>query len=721
MRAGPLLVGILAGLVAAAAPPAPTGDPTIDAVLVGLVVAVVATVSSRAPWWVHVIAAGTAMAVAVDPLLIAVAAIGLAAALVGGAVRGAPPVLRVAAAGISLNVLARSDLGGFLGRPTIVAVAVGALLFIAGLKGRSRRARRWALAGVGALVLLAGASTAAFAAEAARSRGELSGGLRWAESAVTALESGDVEQAQADFASAAGVLATAHDRLTSPWTLGASLVPVVAQHRSAAVDMSEVGADGAATVADALAAMDLESLRVEDGRIDVDRLAALGDQLAEVRVALDEVAATARSSRSPWLAGRATYELDDFESSVAEHLPSVDTAIDALRVAPSMLGADGPRRYLVLFTTPSESRGLGGFVGSYAELLAEDGRLTLGPVGRAQDLDATIAASGARFQGPDEFLARYGRFGYDQDGEGLIGSAAFRNVAMTPNFPWVGEITADIYAQATGRHVDGVIAADPYVVTQLLSYTGPIELTSIGQQLDAGNAAAYLLRDQYVVGAADDDERADALAEAAAQAFGAVLGGTLPEPLTLARDFGPLVDERRLQLWSAHAEEEAVIGATALAGAMPELDGADGWAVTVSNAGGNKIDSFLGRRAGYQAQTDAATGVTTATMQVDLTNDAPAEGLPKYVIGNRIGKPEGTSSLYVSLYTALELDGLTVDGQPMGVEAGTERGWNVYSFFVDIPAGATARIDAELSGRVDDPERVVTWTQPMTNPLEPLA
>ena len=73
-------------------------------------------------------------------------------------------------------------------------------------------------------------------------------------------------------------------------------------------------------------------------------------------------------------------------------------------MAPAMLGADGPRTYLMLFTTPSESRGLGGFVGSYAELQIADGQLTLGEFDRAQDLDAQIQAAGATVRDHDEFL-----------------------------------------------------------------------------------------------------------------------------------------------------------------------------------------------------------------------------------------------------------------------------------------------------------------------------
>ena len=162
-----------------------------------------------------------------------------------------------------------------------------------------------------------------------------------------------------------------------------------------------------------------------------------------MRAALVELQRTTDESRSPWLVHRATYELDDFDASVDEHLPGLDNALAAIEMAPQMLGADGPRTYLMLFTTPSESRGLGGFVGSYAELTSTTGtvaeRVRAGPgprraaVGRAQS-PATTSSS------------RYGRFGFDTDGAGLVGDAAFRNLAMTPNFPSVGAIAADLYA-----------------------------------------------------------------------------------------------------------------------------------------------------------------------------------------------------------------------------------------------------------------------------------
>ena len=158
-----------------------------------------------------------------------------------------------------------------------------------------------------------------------------------------------------------------------------------------------------------------------------------------------------------------------------------------------------------------------------------------------------------------------------------------------------------------------------------------------------------------------------------------------------------------------------------ISGAIPPHGGADAWAFTVSNAGGSKIDTFLTRRAGYTSSVDADTGAASGTITIELDNAAPDAGYPKYVIGNRSGWPDGTSSLWLSIYSPLDLDRLTVDGAETGFEAGVERGWNVYHVLVDIPAMSTARIEASLSGTVADPTaEIVTWEQPMERDVEPL-
>ena len=207
------------------------------------------------------------------------------------------------------------------------------------------------------------------------------------------------------------------------------------------------------------------------------------------------------------------------------------------------------------------------------------------------------------------------------------------------------------------------------------------------------------------------------LGEAATLTFQQLIGGSLPNPIEVSKDMGPLVDDRRLMMWSADAAEQSLLTDNHLTGAMPQLAGENGWAMTLTNAAGNKIDSFLDRSATFAASTDAA-GITTSTLHVDLTNEAPSDGLPRYIIGNRVGLADGTSRLYVSFYSATPLTSLTVDGVATGVSLGAEDGWYVASLYVDLAPGQARSFDVSWQGQLADPGQVLTWTQPMANPLQ---
>ena len=74
----------------------------------------------------------------------------------------------------------------------------------------------------------------------------------------------------------------------------------------------------------------------------------------------------------------------------------------------------------------------------------------------------------------------------------------------------------------------------------------------------------------------------------------------------------------------------------------------------------------------------------------------------------------------MSFYSPLALTGVTLDGEPTGLAVGEEQGWNVYSDYVDIPAGGSATFEVQLAGTVARPDEVVTWVQPMAHPLEQL-
>jgi hypothetical protein len=173
-------------------------------------------------------------------------------------------------------------------------------------------------------------------------------------------------------------------------------------------------------------------------------------------------------------------------------------------------------------------------------------------------------------------------------------------------------------------------------------------------------------------------------------------------------------DERRLLVYSTAAADEARLSATSVGGAIPEEPGPFA-AVAVNNGAGGKLDYYLRRRLTYSS-TGCVVGERTSRIAVELTNTAPARGLPYYVTlrvdaggeADAPGQPAGTNVSLVQVYAAqgAELIGATLDGKPLLVTAGRERSHPVYQFQVTLGPGKTSRAVLDVSepaGPATDP------------------
>ncbi len=89
-----------------------------------------------------------------------------------------------------------------------------------------------------------------------------------------------------------------------------------------------------------------------------------------------------------------------------------------------------------------------------------------------------------------------------------------------------------------------------------------------------------------------------------------------------------------------------------------------------------------------------------ATVTISLHNAAPATGMPDYVIGNTVGLPSGSNEMTVSVYSPLTPERAAVDGVPVGLGPQTERGWNVASLRVIVPAGHTTTVLLVFQGQL---------------------
>lgn len=703
-----------AGLAAVTSPASATGNQMIDGAYRAVVVGLATYLGSRLRISVLLAITAATAALSFGQGWAALAALAAAGALVGwqgvghssGSGRAAGPAA-VTAGCCALSLL---QPGATLPRG-LSAVGSGVVLLAVCALGYARAPeplrRRIRLAGLGAGAAL-GVAGGLAAVALAQARPSLETGVSAANRATVQARELDSQAASRSMGSAAAAFDRANTQVRSPLGRAGALVPLMAQQVRAVDVASASGAEVGRAGAGLAEAVDQEALRIVEGRIPLERLQDAQPKAARAAAAIASARGALGTQRSPWLVPQLSRRLERVRTELSTAGDQADRASAVLQDLPSLLGANGPKRYFVVVQTPSELRGSGGFMGSFAEISVDDGKLTLDRTGRPADLNADRSTPMRTLDAPADFLERYTRFKV---------ATTWESVTISPHFPSDAQVIRSLYPQSGGRPVDAVLAIDPFAIQAILQVVGPISVPGAPAPLTGDNAAQVLLFDQYrTFGDGPQDDRRDFLAGAIQGLTERVLRGAVPVG-ALIKALQPMVDQKHLMASAGAASEEPVFDRLGITGAMAPVRG-DALAVVVQNAGGSKIDWFLRRTVDYQATLDPRSGDLTAKATIQLTNQAPPSGLPRYIIGNIVGLPLGTSRMYVSVYSPLLLKGATLDGLPLLTESDSEQDRGVYSAYVDVPPGVTRGLTFDLAGAVDPdaPYRLDVHRQPSAAP-----
>ncbi|MDI9940714.1 DUF4012 domain-containing protein [Rhodococcus sp. IEGM 1351] len=361
-----------------------------------------------------------------------------------------------------------------------------------------------------------------------------------------------------------------------------------------------------------------------------------------------------------------------------------NTAI-AAKLAPTMLGADGPRNYFMAFQTNAEARGTGGLLGGYGVIRANDGVARVDTLGRNSDLPMNSQPIDL---GP-EFAAQYGRSRPTTD---------FRNSNLSSHFPYAAQIWKSLWAQESGEQVDGVIATDPIALSYVLDAIGPVKMPD-GEVINADNVVELTESTAYVRFADDNAARKQYLQTVAARVIDKMTG-EIKSPQKLLDALGRAAGERRIAVWSSHPEEQEVLAGTPLGHVVPD-DAAPFAGVLINNQAGNKLDYYLTREIDYTAES-CTEDTRRSTVTVKLTNNIPDGDFPEYVSGthiNTLGVPKGTNVSAVSLVATqgAQLRNVTIDGKPTMFLTGRELGHPMFDVLVPVPRGRTTEIKYQLT------------------------
>jgi hypothetical protein len=698
-RAAISLVAAAAAVGAAFAGGAPAGWPVADALLQAGFAALVTVAGSRARRSTWLWAAGVATVASPSFLAAGVGLVAMGIAIAAQVLDRRKRLEGAVVLALSMQVLLRLGEVAFFGGSAVLVVVAVVPVLVSAYRVAPRRVRRrvhLAAAVFAGFVLLGLVSFFASAAVAADRVGD---GVLDARAGLAQARDGHDTEAAERLYEAAGSFDDARQVLDSWWALPGRAVPFVGQQARAVSVATDEGYALAALAAETATQVPVEDLEFEDGRLDLDLVVAAQDPLAETAAALADAQVRLAEIDTRWVLPPIDGRLGDLRRAVDDAAPDAALAAELAAIAPGLLGGEGERHYFVVFTTPAESRGLGGFMGNWGELTAVDGKLTLTESGRADDLNeiareteptVTPVVDGEHDQSIQDYLDRY---------YGLGEWTSIQDVTASPDLPSVARIIRQLYPQTGGEELDGVLLVDPYALAALMRYSGPVEIDGVEGSIDENNAVDFLLTEQYEL--VDREERGDLLVDTSEAVFDRLTSGHLPNPRIVADHLAPLAEEGRIGLVSFHPDEQELFSRFEIDAHMPAPGPGDAFSLVTSNGGHNKIDVYQERTVDYDVAYDPATGDLRASATIEITNAVPSLDLPSAVVGsNDQGFPLGTNEVLVSVYTPHRLLSGRVDGEQVGFRSNEELGYSVFATLVRIPAGETAVVEMELEGRL---------------------
>ncbi|QCW50998.2 DUF4012 domain-containing protein [Nocardioides dongxiaopingii] len=450
---------------------------------------------------------------------------------------------------------------------------------------------------------------------------------------------------------------SAEDRTDGAWWGVMTHVPLVGDDadgvRVLSRTLSSVATDAIAPIASTVDSLD----RIyQGGRIDLAGVESMQEPVARASKALTAAATEVEAVDSSGFVGVLDRRFDDYADQLGRAAVSLRSADTAVRVLPRMVGAEGPRDYLLLFQNNAEIRATGGMPGAWALIHAEDGRIDMARQGVA--LDFPTADTPVVPLTPEE-VEVYGK---------EIG-VFFQNPGFAPDFPRAARIwDAHWDNRFPDVDLDGVMALDPVGMSYLLEGTGPV--TVDGRSLTSENLVEELLSRPYLE---LEPEEQDLFFGGAARAIFDAAATDVPSPVSLVDGFERAAREGRFLVATFDEEDQALLADSRVLG---ELTGDDGQTphvdVGLNDATGSKMSYYLRYRVAVESRS---------------CNDDRQQLAAKMTL-NQV----------ISATDAAELPVSVTGGGIRGVDAGSQ----VVPIRIYGPAGGTIG-DITLNGRKVDP------------------
>ena len=359
----------------------------------------------------------------------------------------------------------------------------------------------------------------------------------------------------------------------------------------------------------------------DESQIRIERVEELQVTVAEVR---DEIRASEKELREvelnklPKRLQRSVKDGIDTASEADELLADAEAG---LKVLPAVLGADGPRNYILGFQNSAEQRGTGGAMLRFGFLSIAQGKPNFDTrTSTVYDVDKNREQISIPLPEDAWYVA------------GIPDAQRFGNANWSPDWPLSADVTLDyLAATPTDRQlqeIDGFFLLDPIVMQKLLPGTGPYEIKA-GPRISQKTAVHFLLYRSYAKEPVVAGKRRILLNQVV-QGFEERMLDPL-HPTELVKGLGEALTEKHMQIFMTDPAEQKFIERMNWDGAIEGAENKDYAYVVQQNVSGSKLDNFATQTTTMDVELDGDGSIVSTKMSLHNGVFLPQ---PRYAMGD---------------------------------------------------------------------------------------
>lgn len=307
--------------------------------------------------------------------------------------------------------------------------------------------------------------------------------------------------------------------------------------------------------------------------------------LPQYKQALSDLAAVSDTA----IPGEFQKSFGDFKILFAAFVDDTQNMIEFVDTLEHVFGSDDFKRYLLVFQNNRELRPTGGFMGSFAVMDIQKGKILnlVVPPGGTYDLQGQLTE---RVKPPTPLLLTNDRW-------------EFQDANWWPDFPASAQKMAWFYQHGRGSTVDGVIAVNATVFEKLLSIIGPLENEKHDVTLDSATALNAL---QYKV-ELDYDKKANTpkaiIGDVLNQLLVKLQRGDSSDALKILVAMHSSLQEKEIQAYFTDAKTQNELKAFGWSGEIVSTDDTQDYLLVVNtNIQGQKSDAKIKQEIEHQAE-----------------------------------------------------------------------------------------------------------------------